>query len=131
VFSEHPRIGLGAGRGQDRLISLRQLIPSPEIDVGRGLRLPLPPARIVVVFGDLIETELLVVVRPDPLRGVDRALFQSGIDVAAGDLLRYDARLGDPATPRPSVPQFWAVRPTDGFIPLPFPPATCAPVMTR
>src|SRR3546814_7071216 len=37
--------------------------------------------------------ELLVVVGADPLSGVDGALFQRRIDVAAGDLLRHQAQL--------------------------------------
>ena len=42
---------------------------------------------------DLVEAELLVVIRPDPFGGVDRAFFKRGIDVAAGKLLRHDAEL--------------------------------------
>ncbi len=41
------------------------------------------------------EAELLVVVGTDPLGRVDRALFQRRIDIAAGDLLRHDAQLGE------------------------------------
>src|SRR3569623_1593414 len=61
----------------------------------------LPPARIVEILGDLIEAELLVVVRSDPFGGIDRAYLQRRIDVAAGDLLRHHAeflqRLAGPA----------------------------------
>ena len=41
-----------------------------------------PPAREVVVVGDLVEAQLLVVVGADPFGGVDGAFFQRGIDVA-------------------------------------------------
>ena len=53
-----------------------------------------PPARIVVVGRDLLEAELLVVIRADPFGGVDGALLQRRIDFTAGDLLRHDAELG-------------------------------------
>src|SRR5262249_26792965 len=53
----------------------------------------LPPSGIVVEFHDLIEAELLVVIRPDPFGSVDGALLQRRINVPAGDLLRDDAEL--------------------------------------
>src|SRR5689334_8451941 len=55
----------------------------------------LPPRRIVVIFGDAIEPELLVVIRPDPFGRVDRALLQRLIQIAARDLLRHAAELLD------------------------------------
>jgi hypothetical protein len=56
-------------------------------------RAAFPEAGIVVVLGDLVEAELLVVIGPDPFGRVDRALLQRRIDVAAGDLLRHHAEL--------------------------------------
>ena len=56
--------------------------------------LQLHDARRVVVLGDLVEAELLVIVRADPFARVDRALLQRRIDIAARDLLRHDAELG-------------------------------------
>src|SRR5262249_48271778 len=44
---------------------------------------------------DLVEAELLVVVRPDPFGGVDRALLQRRIDVAAGEHLGDDTHATD------------------------------------
>ena len=78
---------------EDRLIVLRQRVPLVEIDEGEQHRAAFPPARIVVVRRDLVEAELLVVVGADPFGGVDGALLQRRIDVAAGDLLRHDAEL--------------------------------------
>src|ERR1035441_10601038 len=52
-----------------------------------------PPTWIIVVFGNLVEAELLVVIRPDPFGGVDGALLQRRIDIAAGNLLRDSAAL--------------------------------------
>ena len=54
---------------------------------------PSQNAGIVVVLRDLVEAELLVVIGADPFGGVDRALFERRIDVAAGDLLGTDAEL--------------------------------------
>src|SRR6185312_5371802 len=56
-------------------------------------RAAFPPAGRVIVRRDLVEAELLVVVRTDPLGRVDRALLERRIDVAAGDLLRHAAEL--------------------------------------
>ncbi len=43
-----------------------------------------PPAGVIVVRRDLVETELLVVVGADPFGRVDGAFLQCRIDVAAG-----------------------------------------------
>src|SRR5262249_17470372 len=53
----------------------------------------LPPTGIIVVRRDLVEAELLVVIRADPLGGIDGTLLQRRINVAAGDLLRHDPEL--------------------------------------
>ncbi len=43
------------------------------------------------MLGDLVEAELLVVVRSDPFGGVDRTALQRRVDVAAGQCLRDGA----------------------------------------
>jgi|SRR6516164_9425069 hypothetical protein len=53
----------------------------------------LPPTGIIVVRCDLVEAELLIVIRADPLGGVDGTLLQRRINVTAGDLLGHDAEL--------------------------------------
>jgi hypothetical protein len=68
------------------------------VHVDRQLQATFPPARVVVKLGDLVETELLVVVRTDPFGGIDGAFFQRRVDVAAGNLLRHGAELGDDLT---------------------------------
>ncbi len=52
-----------------------------------------PPAGVVVVRRDFLETELLVVIGSDPFGGIDRALLERRIDVAAGNLLGHYAEL--------------------------------------
>src|SRR5207302_10663977 len=52
-----------------------------------------PPSRIVVMRCDFVESELLVIVRTDPFRTVDRAFLERRVDVAAGDLLGDRAEL--------------------------------------
>src|SRR5205823_5154408 len=75
----------------------------------------LPPTGVVVIFGDLVEAELLVVVGTDPFGCVDGALFQRRIDIAAGDLLRNGAKLGK-GLPSPSAdPHFETVEVVDGI----------------
>ena len=56
-------------------------------------RAAFPEAGIVVIFRDLLEAELLVVIGADPFGRVDRALLERRIDVAAGKLLRHHADL--------------------------------------
>src|SRR6202022_865409 len=51
------------------------------------------PARIVVVLRDLVETELLVVIRPDPFGRVYGSFLQRRVNVTACDLLRHHAEL--------------------------------------
>ena len=45
------------------------------------------------VLRDLVEAEFLVVIRSDPLGGVDRAFLKCRIDVTGRDLLRDHAEL--------------------------------------
>src|SRR5262245_26053948 len=78
---------------EDRLIVLRQRIPLFEIAEGMDHRAALPEARVIVVLRNLLEAELLVVIRTDPLSRIDGALFERRIDVAAGELLRHHADL--------------------------------------
>src|SRR5215467_6399342 len=98
----HLDVGIARGGGNDRLVGLGQLVPFGQVDheVQRGASFP--PAGVIVELHHLIEAELLVVVRPDPFGGVDRAPLERRIDVAAGDLLRDHAellqRLAGPAT---------------------------------
>src|ERR1044071_5445870 len=73
VLSHHVDVGLVAGRLDRRLVFLRQLVPFLEIDVERVHRVRFPPSGEVIVRRDLVEAELLVVVRADPFGGVDRA----------------------------------------------------------
>src|SRR5262245_66588026 len=55
------------------------------------VRTTLPPSGVVIVFRDLLETELLVVGGSNPLHRVDGALFERGIDIAGRKLLRHHA----------------------------------------
>src|SRR5262249_11241403 len=57
------------------------------------VRTTLPPSGVVIIFRDLLETELLVVGGSNPLHRVDGALFERGIDVAGRKLLRGHAEL--------------------------------------
>jgi len=45
----------------------------------------------VVVLGNLGEAEFFVVIRPDPLGGIDRAFFECWVDIAGRELLRHRA----------------------------------------
>ena len=80
-----------AGRFEYVLILLRQLVKRLVVDEQIQLRPAFPPAGVVVKLGDFIKAEFFVVIRPHPLRRVDGAFFQRGINVAAGNLLRHHA----------------------------------------
>jgi len=86
VAREHVNVGLRAGRLERGLVGSRQPGPFLEIDDGGELRTALPPARVVVELRDLVQAELLVVVRPDPFGGVYRAALERRVDIAARDL---------------------------------------------
>ena len=90
---QHPRVGGGAGIGQHALVVFRQAVELFQVEESVNSRAAFPPCRIVVVLRHLVEAELLVVIRTDEFGGVDRALFQCRVDVAAGNLLRRDANL--------------------------------------
>ena len=78
---------------QNRLIILRQGIPLLQIGERVDRRAALPETGIVIKLGDLLKTELLVVIGSDPLGGVDRALLERRVDLATGNLLRHHANL--------------------------------------
>src|SRR5262245_5712450 len=86
VLGHHLDRRLGARRLERSAIRFRQRLPVLEIDEKRDLGAAFPPAGIVVVPGDLVQPELLVVVRTDPLGGIDGAAFERRIDVGGGDL---------------------------------------------
>ena len=91
VAGGHVDVRLGRGGGDDRLVLGRQGVPGGAIDVERERRPRLPPARVVVVLRDPVEAEFQVVVGADPLRRIDNAAFERGVDLAAGDGLHGDA----------------------------------------
>ncbi|MNI03455.1 hypothetical protein D3C73_563580 [compost metagenome] len=74
----------------------------------------LPPCRIIVIFGDLDEAELLVVIGTDEFGSVDRALFERGINVAAGNLLRRHADLRHHLAGKPGNAHLQALEIVDG-----------------
>src|ERR1700694_5788150 len=67
----------------------------PLLEIAEGVhgRTAFPEAGVIVIFGDLLKTELLVVVGSDPFGRVDGALLKRRIDVATGNLLRHDTDL--------------------------------------
>src|SRR5260370_7106716 len=75
------------------MINLRQLVPFRQIDQKMRLSSALPPSRVVVIFRDLHEPELLVVVGADPFGGIDRALLERRKDIATRKLLRNYTQL--------------------------------------
>jgi hypothetical protein len=76
VLRLHLDMGLG-GSGLDRLlIDLGQLVPCRGVDHHAKPRAALPECRIVVVLGDLVEAELLVVVGANPLGRIDDPALQ-------------------------------------------------------
>src|SRR3979411_57888 len=69
----------------------------------------LPPARIVVIFSDLHEAELLVVIGADPFGGINRALLERRVNIAGCDLLRRSADLRDDSAGKTPNPEFEAL----------------------
>jgi hypothetical protein len=67
------------------------------------------------VLGDLVKTELLVVVRPDPFGGVERAAFERGINVAAGERLRHHAEARQDLAAEAGDAHLEALQVGDGF----------------
>src|SRR5262245_5140052 len=45
----------------------------------------------MIKLGHLVEAEFLIIIGPDPLSSIDRALLERWVDIAAGDLLRHHA----------------------------------------
>ena len=90
----HVGMGVKAGVFEYALILPGQFFPFLEVHIHRKLRTAFPPAGKVVVLGDLVEAQLLVVVGPHPFGGIDHAFFQRRIDVIAGDHLLHHAELG-------------------------------------
>src|SRR5262245_11068731 len=77
-------------------------------------RAALPPTGIVIVLGDLVETELLIVIGTDPFGSVDRAFFQGWIGITARDLLRNAAELGQSLASPSANPHLQALEVGDG-----------------
>ena len=56
------------------------------------LQAALPPARVVIIRRDLVEAQLLVVVRAYPFGRVNAAFFKRLVNLPAGKVLRYAAQ---------------------------------------
>src|SRR5258708_25015882 len=95
-------------------MSLWQGIPLVRVDEEVQRRAALPPAGIVIVFGNLEEAELLVIIGSDPFGRVDGALFEGGVDIAARDVLRNGAELGKGLAGPSADPEFEAIEVVDG-----------------
>lgn len=128
VPGDHEQVGFGAGRLDRSLVLLRQRFPLLDVDVEEELRATLPPARIVVIGRELDESELLVVAGTDLLGRVDGAPLQRGIEVAAGDLLRHDAELGQHLASESGDPELQPAQILDALISLRNQPPIWAPV---
>src|SRR5690606_33765975 len=76
IGGDHVVGGSRSSLCQDGLIVLGQLVVDLLVHIQRDLQRAFPPARVLIVVGDFVETELFVVVRSDPFGGVDRAFFQ-------------------------------------------------------
>src|SRR5258708_12882520 len=94
-------------------------------------RATLPPAGIVIKLRDLVEAELLVVVRTDPFGGIDCALLQRWINIAASDLLRNDTKLAKRLPSPAADAHLEAVQVIDCLDFLFEPPAHLAPGVTH
>ena len=84
----------GSG-GDNRLVAFRQLVQFRLVDEEVEDGATFPPAGVIIEFHHFVEAELFVIVGANPLGGVDCALLQRRINVAAGDLLRDDAKLAE------------------------------------
>ena len=91
VVCEHDNVRIRRRRLDHGLVLGGQRFIALDVDVEVGLGAPLPPAGVVVVGRHLVEAQLVVVVGADELDGVDRALLQGRVDLAAGDALRHHA----------------------------------------
>lgn len=94
VFGHHVAIGFSCRCFKRGLVFLGQTVPGFLVDVKGIHGIALPPAGVIVVRCHLVETQLLVVVGSHPLRCINGSLFQGGVNVATGDLLRYRPQTG-------------------------------------
>src|SRR5262249_28980626 len=97
------------------LVAFWQFVPFGEVDEVVALAAAFPPTRIVVVLRDLVEPELLVVVRPNPFAGVERAFLQRWIDVAGGELLGHRPELGEDGAGKSADAHLKALQIVDGL----------------
>src|SRR5262249_30501583 len=100
------------GRGVGR-VGARQ-----RVGEGVSVRTTLPPGGVVIVFRDLLETELLVVSGSDPLHRVDSAFLERRIDITRRELLWHHAEPTDDLageSPDPELQALQILDPVDFF----------------
>jgi hypothetical protein len=78
---------------------------------------------------DLVEAQLLVVVRAHPLGGVDGAFFQRLVDFATRDVLRHTAHALGTLPAKPPTRNFRPLMSATDLISLRYQPPICAPVL--
>ena len=91
------------------------------IDEEIKLRASFPPTGVVVVRRDLVEAELLVIVRANPFGRINRAFFQRLINLAARNILRDHTHALADATSKAADAEFEAfdVSKRLDFLPVP------------
>src|SRR5262249_41631319 len=129
IFPGHPVAGVARSCEQDSLIAFGQLMPLLHVDEGVSVRTTLPPGGVVIVFRDLVETELLVVSGSDPLHRVDSAFFERRIDITGRKLLWHHAEPTDDLAGESPDPELQALQILDPLISLRNQPPIWLPVL--
>src|SRR5262249_23517762 len=110
IFPGHPVAGVARSCEQDSLIAFAQLMPLLHVDEGVSVRTTLRAGGVVIVFRDLVETELLVVSGSDPLHRVDSAFFERRIDITGRKLLWHHAEPTDDLAGESPDPELQALQ---------------------
>src|SRR4029078_2605173 len=87
----------------------------------------LPPTWIIVILGDFIEAELLVVIRADPFSGVERAFLERRRDIAGCELLRDGAEFRENCARETADAKFESLEVVDRIDRVPAPSAPLGP----
>ena len=94
VLGGGPLVGFGGSHLERRFVFLRQGSPGLGVDKHHQGCRALPPAGKVVILGDLVQTQTLIVKGADKFSRVQHAFFERRVNVACGQLLGHDTKFG-------------------------------------
>ena len=92
IARQHGGIGERSSGNHNGAIGFGQSFPTSFVDEDMGQRPGFPPAGVIIIFGDFIEQQFLVVIGADPFCRIQLAAFEGFKDIVTNHADRFKAK---------------------------------------